>query len=174
MSCHFVPPGIRFNDCLFTEPVQLTAWRPPGFAGILAIVTRNPQWAPKPLQPLYFAEFGNDATCTVSLPANLRRENLLIAVFPMPYSTAVQRRTLCHELIAGYNPACQINGSLTVAADLAHKVDALEARQQEQNQQILSLLAYIGKLFEPLPVGPRRPIGFLAQLATADATEGGS
>jgi hypothetical protein len=55
-------------------------------------------------------------------------------------------------------------------------VDELEARQQEQSQQILSLLAHLGKLFGPQPVGPRKPIGFLPDLvpAKAPATESGS
>jgi hypothetical protein len=84
----------------------------------------------------------------------------------MPYSTKAQRRSLCHELIAAYNPACQTNATFVSASELARKVDELEIRQQEQNDRILSLLAHIGKMFEPAPVvaGPRRPIGFLPQL----------
>lgn len=94
----------------------------------------------------------------------------------MPFSTVAQRRSVCRELIAAYNPACQANGMVTSTAELAHKVEELEARQQEQSQQILSLLTYIGKLFEPQPVAPRRPIGFLAQMLPAEAgtTESGS
>jgi hypothetical protein len=176
MPCYVIPPGVRFNDSLFSEPVQFADWRPPLCAGIAAVLVRNPQWAPKPLQPLYFGEFGNDASRAASLPANIRREDLLVSVLPMPYSTAAQRRALCNELIAAHNPACQANISVISAAELARKVDDLELRQQGHNQQILSLLAHIGKLLEPQPVGPRRPIGFLPQLAPAGvpSTETGS
>jgi len=170
-----VHPGVRFDDCLFTEPVPLAAWRPPTCGGIVAILARNSQWGPKPLQPLYFGEFGN-ATGAANLPMMARRDDLLVSVLPMPYSTAAQRSALCRELIAGHNPACQGNGAMASAAELARKVDELEVRQQEQSQQILSLLTHLAKLFGPQPVGPSKPIGFLPQLAytTAPATESGS
>jgi hypothetical protein len=175
MPCYAILPGIRFNDCLFTEPTPLAAWRPPGCAGIVAILGRNPQWSPRQVQPLYFGEFGNDSRGPV-LPPNARRDDLLISVLPMPYSTTAQRRALCHDLIAAHNPAWQINGTMAPVAELARKVNELEVRQQEQSQQILSLLAHLGKLFEPQPVGPRKPMGFMPQLAPAGApaTESGS
>jgi hypothetical protein len=157
--------------------VQIAAWRPPSCAGIVAVLVRNPQWGPKPFQPLYVAEFGNDAARIGILPASLCREDLLVSVLPMPYSTAAQRRAICHDLIAAYNPVCQANTRAVSAIELARKVDELEARQQEQSDRILSLLAHIGKMFEPPPVaGPRNPIGFLTQLASAadQATQSGS
>jgi len=139
--------GIRFSYYWFSEPVPAGTWREHGCAGVVAVLVRNPHWGPKPLQPLYFGESGN-------LPSGARRHDLLVAELPMPYSTAAQRRTLCQQLTTAY--------SLVSTAELARKVDELEAKQQEQSQQILSLLTYIGKLFEPQPVGPRKPIGFLA------------
>ena len=171
MPCYFGPAGIRFNVYLFTDPVPLTSWRPPGCAGVVAILSRNPQWAPKPLQALYFAEFGNNAashTVVPRFPEQTRVEDLLVAVLPMPYSNVTQRRAVWKELIAAYNPACQGNGLAMSTVELANKVEELEARQQEQSQQILSLLTYIGKLFEPQPVAPRRPIGFLPQVVPAE------
>jgi len=126
----------------------------------VAILARNPQWGPKPLEPLYFSD-------AASLLAPEQKGDLLVSVLPMPYSTTTQRRALCQELITAYS------SPLSVAA-LARKVEVLEARQQEQIQQILSLLGYIAKLFEPQPVGPRKPIGFLPQLTPAEATESGS
>ena len=66
------------------------------------------------------------------------------------------------ELIGTYRPAASVT-------ELARKVDELEEKQQEQNQQILSLLSHLAKVFEPQAVSPRRPIGFLP--ATAAATE---
>lgn len=179
MPCYFVPAGIRFNDYLFTDPVPFSNWQPPGCAGVVAVLARNPHWAPKPLQPLFFAEFGNNAgngAIAPRLKDDRRAEDLLVAVLPMPYSTAAQRRAVCKELIAAYNPAWQSNGLAMSTAQLAGKVEELETRQQEQSQQILSLLSYIGKFFEPQPVAPRRPIGFLPQMlpAEAGATENGS
>lgn len=158
----YLPPGVRFNDCLFTEPSPLHAWRPPACAGLLIVLARNPQWGPKPVQPIYIGEFGNDAARGSALPSHVRRDDLLVSVLPMPYSTAAQRRALCNELIAAYNPACQVNGAAVSAADLANKVDELQA-------QVLSLVTHLGKMFEPQPVGPRKPIGFLPQV-----TESGS
>ena len=175
MLSNLMPPGVRFNDCLFSEPAPLPTWRQPGCAGIIAVLARNPQWSPKPLQPLYFGEFGNDAVPRTSWPANAGRD-LLVSVLPMPYSTTAQRRALCDELIAAHNPAWQANGTMVSAPALARKVDELEARQLEQSQQILALLTHLGKLFEPAQGGPRKPIGFLSELAPAPApaTEGGS
>ena len=177
MSCYFVP-GIRFNDYLFTDPVPFLSWRPSGCPGIVAMLAGNPQWSPKPLQPVFFAEFGNNARSgeQARLPGDARAQDLFVSVLAMPYSTAAQRRTVCKELIAAYNPAWQASGVALSAAELAQKVGDLEARQQEQGQQILSLLTFIAKLFEPQPVSPRRPIGFLPQMrpAEAGATESGS
>jgi hypothetical protein len=174
MTCYVVPPGVRFNDSLFTEPAPLGIWRPTGCAGILAILAPNSQWGPRPFQPLYFGEFGNDALRGVNLRANIQRDDLLMSVLPLPYSTAAQRRALCNDLITSHNPLWQANRSVAPVDEMARKVDELAARQQEQSQQILSLLAHLAKLFGPQPVGPRKPIGFLAELAPAPAPVTGS
>jgi hypothetical protein len=179
MAYYFLPAGIRFNDYLFSEPVCLSGWRSPGCPGVVAILARSSQWAPKPLQPLYFGEFGNNAAGTLAMPRipdNTRLEDMMVSVLPMPFSTMAQRRAICKELIAAYNPTCQADGRAMSPAEMAFKIGELEARQQEQSQQILSLLTYIGKLFEPQPVAPRRPIGFLPQMLPAEArtTESGS
>lgn len=82
--------------------MPLAGWRPPACAGIAVVLVRNPQWAPKPLQPLYFGEFGNNLpsdSLSMSLPKIVRPEDLLIAVLPLPFSTANQRRTLCNDLV---------------------------------------------------------------------------
>jgi hypothetical protein len=104
-----MPPfqgGIRFNDCVFTEPVRLSDWTPPACAGIVAVLAHDPAWSPRPFRPLYFGEFGNDAR----RPAG--SAPYLIAAFPMPYSTTRQRDTLCNELIAAYNPILQTSESV--------------------------------------------------------------
>jgi len=150
----------------------MSAWCPPTCGGIAVVLARSPQWGPKPLQPLYFGEFGNDADCRLNLPSNAGRD-LLVAALPMPYTTASQRRALCNELIAAHNPAWQSHGIIGSEAVLRRKVEDLEARQQEQGREILSLLTYLGKIFEPQTLGPRKPIGFLSELAPP-VTESGS
>src|SRR5438477_4080586 len=105
--------GIRFNDSVFSEPVQLAGWTPPKFAGLYGILVEDPNWAPKRFEALYFGEFGNNASA-VSIFKDYSRfvaaahgRTLLVTVFPMPYSTSAQRWTLRDELIGAYNPTCQ-------------------------------------------------------------------
>lgn len=167
---YLFPPGVRFNDCIFSEPVRLAEWAPPGSAGILAVLARDGNWAPKPFQPLYFSEFGNDARCSPEsrgVPAGAMGGNLYVAVLLIPFSTAQQRTALRNELVAAYNPVCQSSRAPS-AAELAHRVEELEARHNEQHAQILTLLTSLYRFFEPQPVGRRRPIGFLPQLAPAE------
>jgi hypothetical protein len=159
MPLYWFPAGIRFKDYLFSEPVPLAGWHAPDCAGIAVILARNPQWGPKPLQPLSFGDISE-------FPSNLGRSDLLVSVLPMPYSTAAQRRALCCDLMSARFPVS--------AAEVTRKLEVMEARQQEQGERILSLLGFIAKFFEPQPVGPRNTIGFLSQLAPAEATESGS
>ena len=136
-------PGIRFNDCLFSQPVAVTGWTSPGYAGLFAVLVNDPNWAPKALQPLYFGEFGNNAphpALALDLPrlvAAAKGRALLVAVLPLPFSTTVQRRELRDELVSAYNPECQIDGT------------------------ILRELANVNQSFQPPPEPPRRRIGFM-------------
>lgn len=151
--------GLRFNDSLFSEPVRLFEWIAPQTAGIVAILARDSRWAPKPFQPLYFAEFGNGAHCSREPLAG----DLYAAVLLMPFSTSAQRRALRNELIAAYNPIYQSAGTLSTA-ELVRRIEELEARHHEQSAQhaqIIGMLAHLCKLFEPQPVGPHRQIGFV-------------
>src|SRR5262249_4527354 len=108
-----VPQGIRFNDCLFTEPTRLAGWKSPKYAGLFVILAKDTNWAPKPYQPLYFGEFGNNPPEALlpGDPVRLTRcENgtpLYISVLPMPFSTSVQRWALRNELLLAYNTAWQ-------------------------------------------------------------------
>jgi len=52
-----------------------------------------------------------------------------------------------------------------VQGDLAHKLDELEKKHEEQTTQLRLLLANINRLFEPQTEPSRRPIGFLANPA---------
>jgi hypothetical protein len=155
--------GIRFNDYVFSEPVRLAEWRPPKCAGFFVILARDPNWSPKPFQPLYFGEFGNNSRETFPADGTLYAAALLL-----PYSTTGQRWSLRNELVWAYNPTCQSGGDRMSVRELARRVDEMEVRQQEHDSQLLLLLTNLNKMFEPQTVGPRRPIGFLP------ATEAGS
>jgi hypothetical protein len=100
------PGGIRFNDCVFSEPVSLKDWTPPGCAGIIAVLAHDPAWSPRPFRPLFFGEFGNDTRGLAGTGP------YLVAALPMPYSTTRQRRALCDELISAYNPILQSSESI--------------------------------------------------------------
>lgn len=147
--------GIRFNDCLFSEPVTMSHWVPPHTAGIAVVLVRDARWAPRPFQPICFAEFGNSSRLVQPMSGYF-----YVATFPMPFSTSGQRRALRRDLIASYNPVGQ-PAETSAAEDLSRRINELEARQQEQNAQIVTMLSHLCKLFEPQPVGPRRPIGFV-------------
>jgi hypothetical protein len=130
---------------MFTEPVAISTWTPPRYAGILAILVHDREWAPKAFQPIYFDEFGNNAPLSSligdysRLAAAARGRNLFVSVLPMPFSTTAERRSLREELISAYNPACQ---SIIVAG----------LGQQTVGMQ---------------PDAPRRRIGFMPDTRTA-------
>jgi hypothetical protein len=162
--------GIRFNDCFFTQPMPLVEWRPPRCAGLFVILVGDPNWAPKPFQPVYFGEFGNNASeaavrhsmCQFDVR---RTAELLVATLPLPFSTTAQRWALRSELLWAYNPVCQTDTPKTPPTDLAHKVNELEKRHQEQSAQFGMLLASLNQFFQPQPETPRRRIGFLPSTA---------
>lgn len=162
---HQVGSGIRFNDCIFSEPVSFANWVPPGCPGLFAILTFDPNWAPRPVRPLYFGEFGNNTPAHTLFHQCSRMfsgENgkyLLICVLPMPFTTTTQRCSLRDELVSAYHPMCQ-SASYTPSNDLAQKVDELERRHQEQNAQMMMLVAGVSRFLEPPPAPPRRRIGF--------------
>jgi hypothetical protein len=125
MNPYLSASGIRLNDCLFTEPVDLAGWHPPQYAGILAVFVHDSSWAPKPLRPLCFGEFGNNVS-RAALLANYGQlisaangNSLLIAVCPMPYSTTAQRWVVRDELVWAYNPSCQAEGHVVSQGDIA-------------------------------------------------------
>jgi hypothetical protein len=174
LGSYFPAPGIRLNDSFFSEPTRLDGWTPPRCAGLFGIFVADPNWAPKPFQPLYFGEFGNNT----SLPAVLgecrnliaasRGKTLLVSVLPMPFSTTLQRCALRSELIWAYNPLCQADTRPADPMDVARKLDELEKRHQEQTAQVMLLLANVNRILGPQPEPPpRRNIGFLPQLEPA-------
>jgi hypothetical protein len=159
-----VPSGIRFNDCLFSEPTRLADWKVPKYAGLFVILATDANWVPKPYQPLYFGEFGNN-TPETSLPVSyaLPRSQgyaLFISVLPMPFSTTAQRWALRNELLCGYNTTWQTREARTAGHGLTNQVGFVKP-QTEEAAQILLLLTGVNKLFEPPPEQPRRRIGFV-------------
>jgi hypothetical protein len=175
MSLFWGAPGIRFNDCVFTEPTHFAGWTPPGCAGLFVILAKDVRWSPKPFQPLYFGEFGNDEQQThigrPLLPPAARADVLFVATLALPFSTTAQRCALRNELVEAYNPVSQSEGARTSTRELARKLDAIEVRQHEQNTQIVTLLHQLNRIFEPQPVPPRRPIGFVARFADGNSAK---
>jgi hypothetical protein len=100
------------------------------------------------------------------LPANAGQ--LFIAVLPMPFSSSAQRCEVRNQLLWAYNPVYQ-GSTRHPENELARKLDELEKRHEEQTTQFQLLLASINRLFEPQPVPPRRPIGFLPETADGAA-----
>jgi hypothetical protein len=164
-----IVPGIRFNDCMFSEPIAVAGWIPPRWAGLFAILVNDPNWAPKALRPLYFGEFGNNSPLAAlgldypHLLAAAQGKTLLVAVLPMPFSTTAQRRDLRNELVGAYNPECQHDGAMLPQSELATKLGDLEKKHREQTAQVMLLLTNINQSFQPPPETPRRRIGFMPQ-----------
>jgi hypothetical protein len=162
----FVASGIRFNDYVFTEPRPVADWVPPKYAGVYALLARDANWAPKPFQPLWFGEFGNNAHQHVFATQQFRLhkpEPLLVAVLAAPFSTTNQRCAIRDELIWAYNPVFQPVRSLNGPSELASKLREFEKRHEEQTTELRLLLASVSRLFgSDLEERPRRkPIGFL-------------
>jgi len=161
-----VPSGIRFNDCLFTEPARIADWKVPKYAGLFVILAKNPNWAPKPYQPLYFGEFGNNTPGPL-VPGNYGRvphsqhDALFISVLPMPFSTTAQRWALRNELLCGYNTGWQTGEVRSAGGGLANQAGGPNPHSGEA-AQILLLLTGANNLFEPQPERePRHRIGFV-------------
>ena len=159
-----VPQGIRLNDCLFSEPTRLADWKVPKYAGLFVILVKDANWAPKPYQPLYFGEFGNNTPSApvnhALLPRGASEGTLFISVLPMPFSTTAQRWVLLNELGWAYNPPWQIGEVRPAGIGFANQLGRADKKPYpEEAAQILLLLT--GVNLEPQPEQPRRRIGFL-------------
>src|SRR5690242_14016127 len=132
----YLVAGIRFNDCMFSEPVRLERATLPRCAGLFIILAEDRNWAPKPFQPLCFGEFGNNTQPdtlqqTVRMLRGGPGQNLFVSILALPFSTTAQRWALCSELIAAYNPLSQGGEKRTPPTDLVRKLDELERTHQE-------------------------------------------
>lgn len=156
MNPYLATTGIRLNDCLFSEPVDLAGWRPPQFAGLYAVFVHDTNWAPRTLRPLCFGEFGNNApraallTNYTELAAAAKGNKLVIAVCPMPYSTTAQRLATRDELVWAYNPACQAEGHRMQRGEIALTAQEMLRAPEEPRKE------------------PRRRIGFAPDCDAAD------
>src|SRR6266852_6714264 len=165
MNTYLVVAGIRFNDYLFSEPRRLVEWVPPKCAGIGALLARDPNWAPKPLQPLCFCEFGNNADLR-RLARMPNMEALFVSALAMPFSTSAQRSEVRNQLVWAYNPVWQTSAGSALQSELSHKLEELERKHEEQTAHLRLILANINRLFEPQGEPKRRrAIGFLPQPA---------
>src|SRR5690348_8255802 len=150
-------PGIRFNDCVFSEPMSLSSGNLPGCAGLFVILAEDRNWAPKPLQPLCFGEFGNNAPAEMLLQEAARSvsagpgKTLYLSFFALPFSTTAQRWALCTELMRAYNPSAQPVGTASPPTDLVRRLDELEKKHHEQTAQLMWLRASAENLLGVLP-----------------------
>ena len=132
--------GLRFNDWVFSEPIRLSEWEPPRCAGIYVILTPDSNWAPKPFEAQYFAEFGNNVSKSVALKQylDLHGDNTsaFVSVLPLPFSTSQQRWALCRELIWAYNPLHQQGVVRDPPPDLRAIVPSLAEPQPERRRRI--------------------------------------
>jgi hypothetical protein len=141
MLPHPDAPGIRFNDRFFSEPVPVTAFSLPQCAGLFAVLVSDPNWAPKQFAPVCFGEFGNN-TPHRALPFHFERllaaargRTLMLSVLPLPYTTTAQRRELCHELVAAYNPVFQQEGALR-AGDVSTNIYTYPLEPEKPRRRI--------------------------------------
>ena len=162
-----VPPGIRFNDCLFTEPTRLADWNAPQYAGLFVILAKDPNWAPKPYQPLYFGEFGNNTPEALlpgkhtPFPGIESDTTLFISVLPMPFSTTAQRWALRNELLWAYHTVWQAK-EIQAAGRHTNQLAEKDKKPYPEQAQILLLVTGVNDFLQPQPERePRRRIGFL-------------
>jgi hypothetical protein len=156
--------GIRFNDCVFSEPTSLSHWTAPRCAGLYVLLVGDANWAPRPYQALCFGEFGNNCSERLlerarDFAARLVGRPLFISVLPMPFSTTAQRWMLRNELNWAYNPPCSTAEGTAAPTELVRKLDELERRHQEETAELRLLFASAHAALEP--PRPRRPIGFV-------------
>jgi hypothetical protein len=129
--------SIRFNDCFFTEPVDLNTWMPPKCPGLFSVLVTDPNWAPKAFEAVYFGEIGNNSPESALLQecshvkAAAGGKHLLVSVFPMPFSTTQQRFALLHELVRAYNPVYQAGAAEPAQTTHLKIPDALPIRRRQ-------------------------------------------
>jgi len=111
-----IAQGIWFGSYLFSEPQLLPYFVSACDSGLFAILVRDPDCYPRSLRVVYFGESEN-IPMTLS-PWHERywswcdaaggAMNLHVAFLPMETSTAGERTSAQAELIAQYQPECNV------------------------------------------------------------------
>jgi len=160
--------GIRFADYVFGEPVPLSScWIPVQLMGIYAVLVPDPTWGPRQFQPVFFGVFNGqrpyqlsteEYSCCLRVAAG---KALYIATYNLPVYDPSESRRIQRELIRAYSPLCNRDEAAdSPSADLAHKLDALEKKNQEHEMLLKVILAAIGHLVQPPQEVKRRAVGF--------------
>jgi hypothetical protein len=106
---------ITFNDYDFTEPIEINHWTPPHAAGLYAILIPDGTGSPRPFKVIYFGELEDLAESEFFRSHQRYRcwmqwakseDDLYIAVYLMPSSSAGERLHAESTLISAYQPAC--------------------------------------------------------------------
>jgi hypothetical protein len=108
--------GIWFGNHCFSEPELLPCSVPISNSGLYALLVRDLTCHPRLLRAIYFGESGNipahltpwhekySSWCSVASGA----VNLYVAFLPMESSTPDERAAAVSDLIARYQPECNV------------------------------------------------------------------
>ena len=160
--------GIRFADYVFAEPVPLgPCWISLQMTGIYAILVPDPSWGPRQFQPIFFGVCNGQRPCPLSVDeynACVRAASgkvLYIAMYNLPpLHDPSESNRIQWELIQVYSPLCNRDSGDSHSGELAHKLEALEKKNQEHEVLLKVLLAAVGHPAQPPQEIKRRAVGF--------------
>ena len=161
------PVGIRFGDCVFSDPAPLAQFSlPPRSAGLYVILMPDTTWGPWQLQPLFFGEFGPERevrmsqaqqTCCLRVAAG---RGLYFALYAVPHQHRWALSEIQRELTARYGPIANLE-SAGNSSEHAHRLGSIEKKMIEQDAVLTLILA---SLFQTVqlqqPEPKKRIIGF--------------
>jgi hypothetical protein len=159
--------GIRFADCVFSEPVPIGRQGVPVHsAGIYVILIHDPTWGPRQFQPVFFSEFGPSHHSSVG-PADVMGwhrvaagRGLYVAVHSVAPAEAHELPVLTRELVASYRPLCNRESAEEITSDTKRRVEVLEKKTQEQEALLRLAIAVIGQTPQTASESKKRPVGF--------------
>jgi len=134
--------------------------------GIYAVLVPDPTWGPRQFQPIFFGVFNtqrpyqlstDEYSCCLRVAAG---KALYIATYNLAAHDPSESHRIQRELIHAYGPVCNREAVDTPSLDLAHKLDALEKKNQEHELLLKVILAAIGHLVQPPQEIKRRAVGF--------------
>lgn len=111
--------GITFLNRAFTEPSPISLTLPPVSSGIYAVMVPDPSCTPRPYRVIYFGESNNLSRCVTDNHECFNdwvREaggaaNIYVAFCTTPLLREEQRRWANSDLIAEYQPVCNVKSS---------------------------------------------------------------